>query len=467
MAAIDDAINSLSSDELDLLNSDPQMLSDFKAKYSSPQTPNRSGQSSQSAQPPQSDPHFWEIEKQPGLPTTMGGRLKDAAQTFVEGALNPMPGSMLAFPLNAVTKTANEAGATVAQNLVPKSPILGRAAGFGTAAALNPLTYTGALLGPEEEAIGGIEKPGLLQRVFNLFKKPAETDDIESAVGDVQDMVKNATSKFGNALNAERSEVGLPTTPEEMENSLKKFGNIHNIDKDIWKDPEYGKYLTGLDNPNELAKNVAVFKDNAENMAPAIRAKLADYLQNVIASKVDFSKSGGGRLNGLLKTQYGDLGDIIDNSSKGLSTAKSNMSDILDNIRFVTSKMEDPGQAQAFLKRLYSNPTGKNADYLNALRNIESMTGKETLDDLFNKFSSQSSLDLRHPIADTVSSTLRNAGNTIRAIPGASIGPAVSIPGAMPGNKLFNISSMQSLRDKLRNQENRIEFKDSKYATNQ
>src|SRR5437879_1740559 len=36
MAQIDDAINKLSSDELDTLNPDPKMLSDFKAKYSGP-----------------------------------------------------------------------------------------------------------------------------------------------------------------------------------------------------------------------------------------------------------------------------------------------------------------------------------------------------------------------------------------------------------------------------------------------
>ena len=38
MAQIDDAINSLTPDELDLLNSDPEMLAAFKAKYAQPQS---------------------------------------------------------------------------------------------------------------------------------------------------------------------------------------------------------------------------------------------------------------------------------------------------------------------------------------------------------------------------------------------------------------------------------------------
>lgn len=36
MSQMDDAINNLSEDELDMLNSDPKMLADFKAKYSAP-----------------------------------------------------------------------------------------------------------------------------------------------------------------------------------------------------------------------------------------------------------------------------------------------------------------------------------------------------------------------------------------------------------------------------------------------
>src|SRR5258708_30491661 len=38
MSEIDNRINSLSSDELDMINSDPKMLNDLKTKYSDPQT---------------------------------------------------------------------------------------------------------------------------------------------------------------------------------------------------------------------------------------------------------------------------------------------------------------------------------------------------------------------------------------------------------------------------------------------
>lgn len=82
------------------------------------------------------------IEKQPGLPRGAMGLVKQFGRQFKDAATSPIPGSMLRLPLTAIQDTASQTGADVARAVEPtvgKWPA--RAAGFGTAAALDPTTY--------------------------------------------------------------------------------------------------------------------------------------------------------------------------------------------------------------------------------------------------------------------------------------------------------------------------------------
>lgn len=92
--------------------------------------------------PTPSEPKFYELEKQPGLPKTPMDRFKQVVGQFAEGALSPMPGSILTTPIRAMQQTAQQAGSDVARGTQDKlGAIPARLLGFGTSVALDPTTY--------------------------------------------------------------------------------------------------------------------------------------------------------------------------------------------------------------------------------------------------------------------------------------------------------------------------------------
>lgn len=227
MAAIDDVINSLSSDELDLLNSDPKMLNDFKSKYIQSNPMMDTAKAGLSAALP--SPSF----NQPIAPTSDNpaiGALQAAGQTLRDptriASTVGQPGEEVG---NAIEKFGQDINA----------PITGKLGGFLTKTALNPLTWIGMNESLLPKGIKA-EVPNLLQKAANIperatilkgFNEPTPTvEDIESGVKNVQNMVSKVWKEHGDLLNKARSNAGIPANEDEVADSIRKYGNEFNLD---------------------------------------------------------------------------------------------------------------------------------------------------------------------------------------------------------------------------------------------
>lgn len=245
MAQIDDAINSLSSDELDTLNSDPQMLASFKAKYAPSAT--------------KSDLLKEEVNQMPGVVGHFAREYSNIPSDIVSnvkglGSLASAGISAITDPVNSVKSLITNAPA-IAKGLkdsavnavehpidtVEKNPV-------STALTISSLgAFTPKIGGVEGELGGFAENLKNDSTVANFNKKllgvsesatkmggaslpsPAP-EDVEQAVDNVIKAHSDVTNAFGSDLNDAKSSVGLPTSKEEISDSLRKYGNEYNLD---------------------------------------------------------------------------------------------------------------------------------------------------------------------------------------------------------------------------------------------
>ncbi len=93
-----------------------------------------------------------------------------------------------------------------------------------------------------------------------------------------------------------------------------------------------------------------------------------------------------------------------------LRAAETKFAQTAQDYKAIQSQMKEPGQAEAFLRKLVNNPTGKNADYLKHLQNIQTAVGKPILDNALNAIKSAdqglSMEQLKHPLAHMTKSAL-------------------------------------------------------------
>jgi hypothetical protein len=128
----------------------------------------------------------------------------------------------------------------------------------------------------------------------------------------------------------------------------------------------------------------------------------------------------------------------------------SQIAGIYDDLQ---SKLSEPNKAQAFLKRIFTNPTGVNKDYIHKIAQADELTGGNLLEQLQEAFQSTKGLtyeQLKHPVASVVRAALPETGNLVRGaakvLPrAASLGRGIQTP--------FNTPDMQSLRDRLNAQQ--------------
>lgn len=328
--------------------------------------------------------------------------------------------------------------------------------------AATMLTGTGA----PEAAASKVPTTGFFRKALNLFKKSASPEELGEAVGGVQDMVSTAKNKFGTMLDEAKSKAGLPTTVEEKVGSISKYKNAYNLDVDQplkmveqpigasksfegpskfdETAPKVEPYKIGThSSQHDLLTEIERFTKSSSKIDEGDKIKAASYLQDQINNHVDWNKQGDS-IQGLLKQQYKDLGRLITTSSEGLQGAKSKMAEVYKSLDEIENKLKDPGQAEAFLKRIANNPTGKNADYLTKLRKLEKLTGTESVDDLFKMFADQKRLDLSHPIRDTVKAGLESVGANLHKVP-----KPVGAAGFSIGIRNNNREALQSIRDRL------------------
>ncbi len=193
-------------------------------------------------------------------------------------------------------------------------------------------------------------------------------------------------------MNDAKAKVGIPTTVAEREASLTQYGNPHGLGPDVVNDQTQA--MLDSKSPEELASNIAKFKQLAKspNSDPALTARVANALQDKINTFVDWQK-GGDTVQGVLKQQYKDLGNVVADNAAGLQGAKGTMSkvlDVFDDLKGKLDAAEDtPGKAEQFLRNLFTKDTPVNRGYLDKLAQLEHLSGKPVLSDLFNQFAGE------------------------------------------------------------------------------
>ncbi len=224
------------------------------------------------------------------------------------------------------------------------------------------------------------------------FNLPTVTpEEIETGVSKVQDALNTAKTKVGKVLNDAKEAIGIPASKEAKEASLLAGKGLHGLGKEEVNSEI--QVMLDSKTPEELSANIAKFKQmtSAGTSDPKLTARVANALQQKVGEFVDWQKPGS-EIEGLLKKQYGDLGQIVTDHAVGLTGAKAEMSKTLDVFNDLERQLSDkdkPGAAQDFLRRLFTKESGKNQDYLNRLAQLEEISGKPVLTDLFKQFTGE------------------------------------------------------------------------------
>lgn len=435
----------------------------------------------------------------------------------------------------------------------------------------------------------------LLEKAANIPDKATELkgyneptpsqSEIDSAIQKVRDTVKNVWKEHGNVLNKAREDAGIPTSEDEVADSIRKYGNefgldlgkplqlpdnlkmnapitgdepiqpfvkgdvvplkstVHgmpdlnvkyngpmmnppssefakqmgytpeqlkafsepmfNLDKDIpahagdvphpanstlakttleshgYQVPEGMQklqvpesmpmpYTIGEhDTPQDLVTEINRFKSNTPYIAPQDQIKAAEYFKDQIVQQGVFkTDTAKGRTMGVLKSQFRDLSDITTQNSPALQEAKSKMSGLYDTMDNINDKLSaGPGQAESYLRRLFTSKSSAIKDDLRALAKIEQLSGQPVLTNLFKKFAGEAygqSLGqsvhtvFQAPYAALTSpkyimTPLQRFGPSILKAPLAGISGAglAATKGFPISSQNNNLSELQSLKDKL------------------
>lgn len=223
------------------------------------------------------------------------------------------------------------------------------------------------------------------------FNIPSATqEDIEAGVSNVQKALTNSINKAGETLNKAKSDIGIPVSVADKEASLLQYGNTHGLGPDVINDAT--QEMLDSKTPEELSANIAKFKQmqTAGNSDPALTARVANALQNKIGDFVDFTKPGND-IEGVLKKQYGDLGRIVQDNAMNLKGAKSNFSEVKDLFDDLETQLasDKDGKAEQFLRNLFTKDTPVNRGYLDKLAQLEHISGKPVISDLFKQFTGE------------------------------------------------------------------------------
>lgn len=553
---IDQALQSLSPEELNVLNNDPQMQADFKAKYAA--TPTAMGAmvtgATEGLKAAIPSPSF----NEPLTPTSPNPAI-GGAQAALQTLRDP---TRIESSKNQLLEQGGKAVENFGESI--NAPITGKVGGFITKTAADPLTWV--LMGEKilPDSIKN-EIPNLLQKGASIPAKatemgganiPAPTqEEIQQGIKNVQDTVQKVWAEHGKLLNAAKAEVGLPVEKEEIAASVRKYGNEFGLDlnkpltrppnltqmaptmeegtagpvhpdgtqvflkgtmgggvspntgqplpkTNIWgvrnPDPnilkaqfgdvspgsvpenvlkEKGYQLPGQadltnmpykigdhDTPQQLLTEIERFKANLPYISKGDQAKAASYLQDQIVQQGVFKQDiAKGRTMGVLKSQYGDLSNVISESSDKLQAAKSRMGDLYDTMQDVNKKLsQGAGQAESYLRRLFTSKSPAIKDDLKALAKIDTLAGTRSVEQLFQKFA-----------GEAYNQTLGQSVHTIFQAPYAAItspkfviGPAMKYGPAVLKTAKFgaigavdaNRSALQSVGDRLKN------YRDTEYA---
>src|ERR1041385_1221827 len=398
MSQLDDFVSKLSDDELDTLNSSPELQAQLKAKYA----------------PPMPNPNATEAMREgvtEGIKTALPS--PSFAQPLAPTSPNPVIGGAQAAlqtlrDPTRISPTVCEPAKIVGQAVEKfgtenmQDPLVGKVGGFLTRTTLDPNTWTmmGDSLLPDEVKEG---LPSFLRKSASIpekatqmegYNQPAPTEDeIQQGIANIQNAVKKVWKDHGQVLNEAKSDLGIPTTIKEKEQSLQMYGNTYGLGPDVINSV-HAKMLNHS-NPEELASNIAKFKamvtSPAQNEADSsLIARVATALQDKINKVVDWHKTGSD-VEGVLKNQYDDLSNIITEASPKLTATKAKMGDLFNIMDDISKKLSgSPGEAEAYLRKLFTSKSPTVKDDLNALAKIDKLAGTNSVEQLFQKFAGES-----------------------------------------------------------------------------
>lgn len=349
-------------------------------------------------------PKWYELEKQPGVPKSNTERLKQVGQDFLSAAKNPLPGSLITAPITSAQHFAQQLGPDVAKATGS------RLAGFAASAATDPISW---MAGPETKLLSSVFSTakkagsGILKTVMKIganvsdasieqgakagWKLPnVAAHEVETAVENVQKVLKASVDDAGVVLNKAKTDLGLPVTVAEKELSLQKNGNIYGLGKEEIN-AATEKFITKHTDAKELAKDITAFKQGFSNTEPKLKAKVAMSLQDQVNEFVNWEKSGN-QIEGLLKQQYRDLGKMVESTMpKSIRERMSKTLSLKDDLGKLLGLEENEGigKAEQFLRTLFEAKSAKSKDYLKRFADLEVLTGEPVLSELFKKFAGQ------------------------------------------------------------------------------
>ncbi len=377
------------------------------------------------------------IEKQPGLPVGPVDRLKQMGRQFVDAAKSPVPGSLLTLPVRAVQETAGQAGADVARSITDNGDNLwaGRAAGFGTAAALDPTTYMGGILAAKTtqgmvkaaapKALNVLadvpeQATKVLLETKNLFKKATGSEAaIEGAVKNVQNALKNVLKREGEELGRVKKGIpGFVQDPNVLRQQILNTEGIGGYMKQIEK-------LSG----NELLGEYERFKvADMPSLQPGQKIAQLDALRSEMNARVKTFGQVGDTAQGLLKTTAKQIGQDIKDTPGGelLRTVQAkyartrNLYDSLKNL------LKDEGKAEGLLENVFKSQSANYKTIRRGLAELEKLSGEPVLTKLFQEFAVKS-----------LNKTVGKAGR-------ASLGAGLTVTGmsTMPFNPVLGAAQV-------------------------
>lgn len=316
------------------------------------------------------------------------------------------------------------------------------------------------------------------------FNLPTPTQpEIEQAVVNVQDALENAKNDLGSQLNAAKEKIGIPTTPEGRAKSLAAHDNLFNIthadalkstegepfaapsykwkeqgDKQyyrLWGDQTQvnnktlGAHVTGSDvsqeavdrynipvkqspyiqefkDRKELSKAITSFQADSSKMTKTVRGRVASFLQDQINNHVDW-KGSEDALGGLLKKQYGHLGDVIHDSSVELPEKKASFAEAKQLFDSLDKKLgiskDEPGKAEKYLRNLFTTNNPASKDDLAKLAKLQTITGQPVIDTLFHMFTGEQFGKLAGSPKLASAAAMETAGSLYRGnLPGVASG---------------------------------------------
>lgn len=293
MSEIEDKINSLSPEELDLLNSDPQMLADFKAKYSGP---SRLGSFTRGV-----------MSGVPGAETAISG---------IESALTPKTYKESHQELEDLKNKDWETN--------PKSYGAGKVTGIVGTSILAPEVegLSGAVgLGAGIGALSGADTAATPSDIPLAAAKSAPVGAVLGGAGHaIGKILPTAAKSVVASLGSETTVPGVESyldNPEAINNALSKTQlgeKLANITSDIGTTSGHlSENARGLLNPENNPLNLTTlkeaFKDAASKYAPLGReatssdqtaiGAIADQLQKLSAIAQD---NGGNISEDMLRT---------------------------------------------------------------------------------------------------------------------------------------------------------------------